>query len=454
MAIFDSFFPEQPSYLTGLLGEDEALKARQQAQQAGLLNTGLGLLMASGPSTQRQGLGQILAQGIMTGQQAYQGAYDKQLKDKMAAMQIGELMRKQKEATDIRAIKQGAITPVATVAPSMTSQSPYVKQMMAENMLMGDTGLESLSRSGNYAVQGTSAQVAPSVSQEFDIDKLRKGLISAGYLEEAKKYAPEYLTVGDSIYEKSITGGLKPVVDNAGKLTGEFGNYAKLLYGTDKVDKLPKGATESIISRINKGQALTGGIDGMGVGKEGSNVIDKELISSGTDRIRFQQAQSMAKPEFFTRGFQAQMTIAKEKEKLNQPLSEVERQNLASYTAFTQTGMESLNAYINKITGAAMGAGDEEKRLRSAMPDPQKDSYTEFMAKTQNVLQQGKLIEARYAYVKKNGLKFDSVPVSSMPAIMRARESKIIQESKLDPNKPEDRDAIKARLAEEFGLLY
>jgi hypothetical protein len=159
----------------------------------------------------------------------------------------------------------------------------------------------------------------------------------------------------------------------------------------------------------------------------------------------------MARPEFFTRPFQIQMQIAKEKEKLNQPLNDTERQNLSEYTAFTQTGMNSLNAYINKITGAAMGAGDEEKRLRSAMPDPQKDSYTEFMSKTENVLREGKLIEARYAYVKKNGLKFESVPISTMPAIMRAREAKIIQDRKLDPVK--DREAIKAALAEEFGLL-
>ena len=34
------------------------------------------------------------------------------------------------------------------------------------------------------------------------------------------------------------------------------------------------------------------------------------------------------------------------------------------------------------------------------------------------------------------------------------KQLKIIETSKLDPNKPEDREAIKTRLAEEFGLLY
>ena len=441
-----------PSYYSDLFTPEQLSEMKWQGVSQGLLGLGQALSQAGAPSLMPQGSG--LATGLAAFNQGYQGNMDKALQDMLKGAQVKQMIQKQKQEADIQRIKQQAFTPVATVAPSMSSTSPYVENMMRENLMMGDTGLESLSRSGNYAVQGTGREVAPSITQQFDQNKLMRDLYAAGYADEAKKYAPEYLTVGDSVYIKDPIKGLTQAIDNTGKLTGEFGNYAKLLYGTDVVSKLPQGAAQNIIAKINKGQALTGGIDGMGVGKEGTNILDKELISSGTDRIRFLQAQSMAKPEFFTRGFQAQMLLAKEKEKLNQPLSDTERQNLTAYTAFMQTGMESLNAYINKITGAAMGAGDEEKRLRSAMPDPQKDSYTEFMAKTQNVLQQGKLIEARYAYVKKNGLKFDSVPLSSMPAIMRSREAKIIQDRKLDPNKPEDREAIKATLAEEFGLLY
>jgi hypothetical protein len=445
---------EIPSYYSGLLSSDEMDQLKRQSLYSGLLGFGQALAESSAPSLTPRSTLSGVSRGLSGFNQGYQGQVDAALGNMLKGAQVKQMLDKQKQEANIQRIRQGAFNPVATVAPQMTSQTPYVEQMMKENLAMGDTDLESLSRSGNFALQGTGREVAPSVSKQFDINKLRQDLLSAGYLEEAKKYAPEYLTAGDTVYEKSLTGGLKPVVDNAGKLTGEFGNYAKLMFGTDMVSKLPANATQSIIAQVNKGQALTGGISGMGVGKEGSNMLDKELITSGTERIRFQQAKEMAKPEFFTRPFQLTMEVAKQKEKLNQPLNEVERQNLSDYTAFTQTGMNSLNAYINKITGAAMGAGDEEKRLRSAMPDPQKDSYTEFMSKTDNVLREGKLIEARYAYVKKNGLKFESVPVGSMPAIMRAREAKIVQELKLDPNKPADREAIRARLAEEFGLLY
>lgn len=445
---------EIPSYYSGLLSSDEMDQLKRQSLYSGLLGLGQSIAEASAPSLTPRSTMSGISRGLTAFNQGYQGQVDAALQNMLKGAQVKQMLDKQKQEANIQKIRQGAFSPVATVAPQMTSQNPYVEQMMRENLALGDTGLESLSRSGNFAVQGTGAQVAPSVSQQFDINKLRQDLLGAGYLEEAKKYAPDYLTAGDTVYEKSLTGGLKPVIDNTGKLTGDFGNYAKLIYGTDMVSKLPQGATQNIISRVDTKTALSGGISGMGVGKEGTNVLDKELISMGTERIRFQQAKDQARPEFFQTPFQLQMKFAKEKEKLKQPLTDVEKQNLNDYTAFTQTGMNSLNAYINKITGAAMGAGDEEKRLRAAMPDPQKDSYTEFMSKTDNVLREGKLIEARYAYVKKNGLKFESVPVGSMPAIMRSREAKIIQDRKLDPNKPADREAIKAALAEEFGLLY
>jgi|LauGreDrversion4_2_1035121.scaffolds.fasta_scaffold01358_9 hypothetical protein len=439
-----------PNYYDSLFTPEQMSDIRYQGISQGLLGLGQALSQAGAPSLMPQGDG--LSQGLAAFNQGYQGSMDRALQDMLKGAQVKQMLDKQKQEANIQRIKQQAVTPVAEVAPSMTSQTPYIQNMMKENMLLGDTNLESLSRSGNYAVQGTGKEVAPSVSQMFDQNKLMRDLYAAGYADEAKKYAPEYLTVGDSVYIKDPIKGLTQAIDNTGKLTGEFGNLAKLMYGTDVVSKLPQGASQTIIGQVNKGKALTGGI-GMEVGKEGSNILDKELIDMGTNRMRFTQAQQLARPEFFTRPFQIQMQVAKEKEKLNSPLSETERKNLSDYTAFTQTGMESLNAYINKITGAAMGAGDEEKRLRSAMPDPQKDSYTEFMSKTENVLKQGKLIEARYAYVKKNGLKFESVPVTSMPAIMRAREAAIIKELNLDPSKPADYDAIKARLAQEFGLL-
>lgn len=95
--LFAQLFGQSPSYANALFGEDEAARLRQQAQQQGLLNVGLSLLAGAGPSPQRRGVGQLLAQGVAAGQQAYQGAYDKAMRDRMIQEQIQEQQRARAE---------------------------------------------------------------------------------------------------------------------------------------------------------------------------------------------------------------------------------------------------------------------------------------------------------------------------------------------------------------------
>jgi hypothetical protein len=73
------FPPQQQQPVAGLLGEEDIRRNQQMAQRAGLLNTGLGIIAASGPSRMPQGsLLQAVAPGIMAGQQAYQGTLAQQ----------------------------------------------------------------------------------------------------------------------------------------------------------------------------------------------------------------------------------------------------------------------------------------------------------------------------------------------------------------------------------------
>ena len=101
-------FGSGPSYLGQLMGED-AERLRREAQNQGLLGTGIGLLMASGPSAQRQNIGQIIGQGLMTGQQAYRGAIQQALQDKMIGLQLSEIAKKQKAEQAIPGLIQGAM---------------------------------------------------------------------------------------------------------------------------------------------------------------------------------------------------------------------------------------------------------------------------------------------------------------------------------------------------------
>jgi len=112
--LFAQLFGQSPSYANALFGEDEAARLRQQAQQQGLLNVGLSLLAGSGPSPQRRGVGQLLAQGVAAGQQAYQGAYDKAMRDRMIQEQLAERQQARAEQQAAQALLPQILRPGAT----------------------------------------------------------------------------------------------------------------------------------------------------------------------------------------------------------------------------------------------------------------------------------------------------------------------------------------------------
>lgn len=107
-----------------LLGEEEARRLQQQAQQQGLLNVGLSLLAGAGPSAQPRGIGQLLAQGVQAGQQAYQGAYNKALQEQALKEQIQErqqLRQEQMAAQQLlpQILRPGAQTPTFYGRPTI-----------------------------------------------------------------------------------------------------------------------------------------------------------------------------------------------------------------------------------------------------------------------------------------------------------------------------------------------
>lgn len=121
-------FGSQPSYIAGLLGEDEAERLRKQAQQSAMMNFGLSLLAASGPSTTQRSTGQLLAQGIMAGQQANRSAYEQAVRDRMMQEQIAEQRRLQEE----RKFAQ-------SVLPNIIQQGPelYGEDIMGQRVGVG-----------------------------------------------------------------------------------------------------------------------------------------------------------------------------------------------------------------------------------------------------------------------------------------------------------------------------
>lgn len=164
-----------PDFLRQLIGEEQFAKTREQALNQGILQASLAALGGRG------GAGQVLSQAGMAGMQGYQGAFDKTLSDLAKGMQVKEMLAKQKSKEALRNAYTQATTPQVTIG-AMTSQDPVARQLMQENIAMGDVNLESLARSANYPAQGTGAEAQPVIKSTgaFDPTKFAQTAISAG----------------------------------------------------------------------------------------------------------------------------------------------------------------------------------------------------------------------------------------------------------------------------------
>lgn len=178
MALLDYMFPmgqSNPS-ITGLLGEEEAKRIRQQSQISGLLNFGANLLAASGPTNQPMSFGQRLAPAILGGYQAAQGATNQQIQDQLA------LQKAQREQGFRKAV-EGAFTTQPLRSGGLTQSGP-------------DSQLGLLSRpefGGGFADQETvsALRANPNLPTERTLDqsKFMSALAEYNPLEFAKLQA-------------------------------------------------------------------------------------------------------------------------------------------------------------------------------------------------------------------------------------------------------------------------
>lgn len=118
---FSQLFGGQPDYLTQLLTPEQLAQARERAGSSAFMGGLAQLLAATGAQPRPVGTGQVIGQALLGGMQGYQSSFDKTLKDMVAASQMAEMQRKQKEAEQIKGILKSAATPVyETTKPSAT----------------------------------------------------------------------------------------------------------------------------------------------------------------------------------------------------------------------------------------------------------------------------------------------------------------------------------------------
>jgi hypothetical protein len=163
-----------PSYYEGLLSEDDMSSLRNQALASGLLSAGAAFSRAGAPSLMPQGggFGEAL-QGFQTG---YQGQVDSALQNMLKATQVQEMVRKQKEAQQLKQLYASAATPKYQTIPGVQTPIP------------SDVGFE-------YPAVTQAPATQKLVGYDYDLAKIIPQLQGMGLFGEAKNAADSIIAL-------------------------------------------------------------------------------------------------------------------------------------------------------------------------------------------------------------------------------------------------------------------
>ena len=141
-----------PQGLLGALGLNEE-DLRRQSMTSGLLNAGLQMLAASGPSPVRQSLGQIIAQGGAAGLQGMQQAQESAIDRALRNMQVQAFLTKQQQ--DKAALER----------------QEQIRQMVMKNPDLQTAIPSVLQQTGDVSSAAQLAQVAKAIEPETRVMK-------------------------------------------------------------------------------------------------------------------------------------------------------------------------------------------------------------------------------------------------------------------------------------------
>lgn len=184
--------------------------------------------------------------------------------------------------------------------------------------------------------------------------------------------------------------------------------------------------------------------------------VGKMKMQSIDQIARLEGIKQRFKPEWQTWETslkQRGLNIADSFEALRDKIPEAERKTMTQFAEFKMEAVDNLNRYIKEMTGAAMSEVEAD-RLRKAVPDPQKDSPTQFKSKLENSIRIAKLTHARYVAMGKFGLN-KYTPIDAIPDVINQRAGQI--EQQLRQQNPQAAQplvdkAVKDALKQEFGI--
>jgi hypothetical protein len=201
MALLDSFYGDTPSYLGGLLGEDELRRLQGQAQSQSNLGMATALLRAGAPSRTPGGGALAIAEGLQMGQDTYRKALNQGLQEKMQGLQVNELIRKQQEAEQVRR---------------------FLPQLMQPGAMQLNFSGDPQQISDYFATPGQGVLPMQQGPSTINRDALQRLALAAPdqfsrIAPSLKAMQPEYKEAGGMLYELPAYGGVPTVVGGKAK---------------------------------------------------------------------------------------------------------------------------------------------------------------------------------------------------------------------------------------------
>ena len=192
-----------PSYYEGLLSEDDMSSLRLQSLASGLLSAGAAFSRAGAPSMMPQGSG--FSEALQGFQGGYQGTVDSALNNMLRATQVQELVRKQKEAQQLKQLYASAATP------------KYQTIAGAQTPIPSDVNFE-------YPAVTQAPSTQKLVGYDYDLSKIIPQLQRMGLFGEAKNIAETTTALresglidgGSTMKPSDIAGQVKEAIQTLG----------------------------------------------------------------------------------------------------------------------------------------------------------------------------------------------------------------------------------------------
>ena len=372
MAIdLSALFGQQPDY-SQFSSPAETQRMQSGAGQQALLNAAIALLGSSGQTRQPISTGQVLGSALGAGMEGYQQSFDRNLKQMLTSMQLGEIKRKQQEAQQLKSIITGGATPRYGTAEAVIPTETYEDVKTTVPKVVGfDYDLQKiipqLQATGNFAA-------IKDISESMTA--LRKAGFMSGDTQAPSPFAP--YTMAESPQVKTLANQLQTAF-NRGVITEEQA-YQRLEplarmeenYLRNKASAADAAAKAAEGKKPTEGERNAAGfVQRMEASEQMIDKLENKIATQqmGTGKVAMGDAKKVNEP-YATGYTQFLGGIPLIGEYARTKAMTPEQQQ------YRQAQENWVRANLRKESGAAIGAEEMDKEIATYFPMPGNDAAT------------------------------------------------------------------------------